>query len=159
MGDSAGESGIKTSTGGGKVLEERSAPLSMPVYTADVPRPVISHTLPTTSMRGGATASATPATTSGGEEGPKPYHINEMGANKISDSYGFLADAFSIEKGTGMNRIVRNFAQLHDVTGVAGASAPASKPAMSKKEEALVSAMEEYTKRRDMDVPGPFKRT
>lgn len=160
--ESSSDSSIKTSMGGSKVLEERSAPLTMPVYSADVPRPTMSSRTTISHIGGGSTSApaAIPAKTSGSEEGPTPYHINEMGANKLSDSYGFLADAFSIEKGTGTNRIVRNFAQLHDVAGgagVAGTSAP--KPTMSKKEEALIAKMEEFTKRRDMDIPGPFKRT
>jgi hypothetical protein len=155
MADTAGESGIKTSTGGARTLEERNAPLAMPVYTADVPRLTISHVA--TSRSSAAIAATSSSATAVSEEGPTPYHINEMGANKLSDSYGFLADAFSIEKGTGTNRIVRNFAQLKDVVGT-GAGAGAAKPTMTKKEEALVSAMEQYTKMRDSDIPGPIKR-
>ena len=148
MADSKSDSGIKTSTGGSRALEERRAPLTMPVYSADIPKPTIA----------GRSDISTATPTKPGVE-PTPYHINEMGSNKISDSYGFLADIFSIEKGTGTNRIVRNFAQLSDVVGSASASASSvATPARSKKEEALISEMERYTKMRDSDISGPIKR-
>ncbi len=152
MTEAVTDSGIKTSTGGAKTLEERNAPLAMPVYTVDIPKPTMAGRSDPTTMSH-STSAGKPATAAAGE--PTPYHINEMGSNKLSDSYGFLTDAFSIEKGTGTNRIVRNFAQLTEIAASA-ASAPAS--ARSKKEEAQVSAMEHYMKMRDADVPGPIKR-
>ena len=121
MSDAVSDSGIKTSSGGSKSLEERNAPLAMPTYTADIPKPAIAGR--------GAAAGGAGAAGGGGDIShttdaagkftvePTPYHINEMGSTKISDSYGFLTDAFSMEKGTGTNRIVRNFAQLTDIVG------------------------------------------
>ena len=130
----------------------------MPVYTADVPKPTMAGRTDPTTISHGATAGKPTSTTPVAGE-PTPYHINEMGSNKLSDSYGFLADAFSMEKGTGTNRIVRNFAQLSEVTGAPGAAGGSSASSgRSKKEEAQVSAMEQYMKMRDSDVPGPIKR-
>ena len=158
MTESSAESGIKTSTGGARSLEERNAPLAMPVYTADVPKPTMAGRTDPTTISHGATAGKPTSTTPVAGE-PTPYHINEMGSNKLSDSYGFLADAFSMEKGTGTNRIVRNFAQLSEVTGAPGAAGGSSASSgRSKKEEAQVSAMEQYMKMRDSDVSGPIKR-
>lgn len=158
MADSAAESGIKTSTGGSKALDERNAPLAMPVYTADIPKPTIAGRTDPTSISHSATAGKPTSTTTAVGE-PTPYHINEMGSTKLSDSYGFLADAFSMEKGTGTNRIVRNFAQLSEVAGVPGAAGGSSASSgRSKKEEAQVSAMEQYMKMRDSDITGPIKR-
>jgi hypothetical protein len=142
MSEAVSDSGIKTSVGGTRAIEERSAPLAMPTYSADIPKPTIAS----------RTDSVTPAKSTGE---PTPYHINEMGSNKISDSYGFLTDAFSMEKGTGTNRIVRNFAQLMDV---ASGSSESAKPARSKKEEEQISAMEQYMKARNAGIPEPIKR-
>lgn len=156
MAESAAESGIKTSTGGSKALDERNAPLSMPVYTADIPKPTMAGRTDPTAISHAAIAGKPSSTTPAVGE-PTPYHINEMGSTKLSDSYGFLTDAFSMEKGTGTNRIVRNFAQLNEVVGAPGAASAVSS-GRSKKEEAQVSAMESYMKMRDSDVPGPIKR-
>lgn len=162
MTEATTDSGIKTSTGGSKALDERNAPLSMPVYSADLSKPAIAGrgeaTLslvksPASTSTSASTSASTPSV---GE--PTPYHINEMGSTKLSDSYAFLADSFSMEKGTGTNRIVRNFAQLHEVTGAPGVASSAAATGRSKKEEAQVSAMEHYMKMRDSDVPGPIKR-
>jgi hypothetical protein len=84
-----------------------------------------------------------------------------MGAAKLSDNYSFLTDAFTIEKGGSMSRILRNFEQLGGtVAGGGAASAGGGAPAAprSKKEEALSRDFEAFSRSRDADIPGPTKR-
>jgi len=137
----ASGAGIRTSAGE-KTLEERSIPLTMPVYS-----PELTRAEPSSAGRGGPPPAAV-----GGVE-PSAWHGNEMGAAKMSDNYSFLTDAFTLEKGGNMNRIVRNFEQL--TTAVAAAAAPTPR---TKKEDALSRDFEAFSRSRDADIPGPTKR-
>jgi hypothetical protein len=136
-----GGAGIRTSAGE-KTLEERSIPLTMPVYS-----PELTRAEPSSAARSGAPSAAT-----GGVE-PSAWHGNEMGAAKMSDNYSFLTDAFTLEKGGNMSRIVRNFEQL--TTSVAAAATPTPR---TKKEDALSRDFEAFSRSRDADIPGPTKR-
>ena len=143
----ASSAGIRTS-GGEKTLEERSVPLVMPVYSPDIARAEPSSR---------ATTAAPAAANGGGGAEPSPWHMQEMGASKMSDNYSFLTDAFTIEKGGSMSRILRNFEQLGGtVAGGGGAAAPATP--RTKKEEALMHDFEAFSRARDADIPGPSKR-
>lgn len=144
----ASSAGIRTS-GGEKTLEERSVPLVMPVYSPDIARAE-------PSSRATTAAPAAAANGGGGAE-PSPWHMQEMGASKMSDNYSFLTDAFTIEKGGSMSRILRNFEQLGGtLAGGGGAAAPATP--RTKKEEALMHDFEAFSRARDADIPGPSKR-
>ena len=144
---STASAGIRTS-GGEKTLEERSVPLVMPVYSPDVARAEPSSR---------ATTAAPAAANGGGGAEPSPWHMQEMGASKMSDNYSFLTDAFTIEKGGSMSRILRNFEQLGGtLAGGGGAAAPATP--RTKKEEALMHDFEAFSRARDADIPGPSKR-
>jgi len=93
---------------------------------------------------------------SDGGEGVLAYHSAEMaGSGKWSDGYSYLDDQFSIEKGTGTNRIERSFALLDD-----GRSAPPSvqQSKESEKAKALNNAFDDFRKRRDAELPGPVAR-
>lgn len=141
--------GIRTS-GGEKTLEERAMPLTMPVYS-----PELTRAEPSSRPSGG------PAPAAAGSAEPSAWHGNEMGAAKLSDNYSFLTDAFTIEKGGSMSRILRNFEQLGGtVAGGGAASAGGGAPAAprSKKEEALSRDFEAFSRSRDADIPGPTKR-
>ena len=137
----ASGAGIRTSAGE-KTLEERSIPLTMPVYS-----PELTRAEPSSAARSGA-----PPVAMGGVE-PSAWHGNEMGAAKMSDNYSFLTDAFTLEKGGNMSRIVRNFEQL--TTAVAAAAPPTPR---TKKEDALSRDFEAFSRSRDADIPGPTKR-
>jgi hypothetical protein len=137
--------GIRTSAGE-KTLEERSIPLTMPVYS-----PELTRAEPSSAARGGGGA---PSAAMGGVE-PSAWHGNEMGAAKMSDNYSFLTDAFTLEKGGSMSRIVRNFEQL---TTAAAAAAAATPTPRTKKEDALSRDFEAFSRSRDADIPGPTKR-
>jgi len=141
--------GIRTS-GGEKTLEERALPLTMPVYS-----PELTRAEPSSRPSGG------PAPAPAGSAEPSAWHGNEMGAAKMSDNYSFLTDAFTIEKGGSMSRILRNFEQLGGtVAGGGGAASAGGAPAAprSKKEEALSRDFEAFARSRDADIPGPTKR-
>ena len=145
---SASSAGIRTS-GGEKTLEERSVPLVMPVYSPDIARAEPSSRA--------ATAAPAAASGGGGAE-PSPWHMQEMGASKMSDNYSFLTDAFTIEKGGSMNRILRNFEQLGGTVGGSASGGAASATPRTKKEEALMHDFEAFSRSRDADIPGPTKR-
>jgi len=144
---STATTGIRTS-GGEKTLEERAMPLTMPVYS-----PELTRAEPSSRPSGG------PAPAPAGSAEPSAWHGNEMGAAKMSDNYSFLTDAFTIEKGGSMNRILRNFEQLGGtVAGGAGGGTSAPAAPRSKKEEALSRDFEAFARSRDADIPGPTKR-
>lgn len=145
---SASSGGIRTS-GGEKTLEERSVPLVMPVYSPDVARAEPSSR---------ATTGAPAAANGGGGAEPSPWHMQEMGASKMSDNYSFLTDAFTIEKGGSMSRILRNFEQLGGTVGGSASGGAASATPRTKKEEALMHDFEAFSRSRDADIPGPTKR-
>jgi hypothetical protein len=84
--------------------------------------------------------------------------MQEMGASKMSDNYSFLTDAFTIEKGGSMNRILRNFEQLGGTVGGSASGGAASATPRTKKEEALMHDFEAFSRSRDADIPGPTKR-
>jgi len=150
----AGGGGIRTSAGE-KTLEERSLPLTMPVYSPDIARAE-------PSSRASTSAPAAPSAAGGVE--PSAWHGNEMGAAKMSDNYSFLTDAFTIEKGGSMSRILRNFEQLGGTVagggsgGGAGGGGAAAPPPRTKKEDALLRDFEAFSRSRDADIPGPSKR-
>jgi len=144
-GSAAGSAGVRTSAGE-RTLEDRSMPLISPVYSPELVRAEPS--------RASAAGAGPPAAASGGAE-PSAWHGNEMGAAKMSDNYSFLTDAFTIEKGGSMNRIVRNFQQLGGPAAEAAAAAAAPR---TKKEDALLRDFEAFSRSRDADLPGPTKR-
>jgi hypothetical protein len=81
-----------------------------------------------------------------------------MSGGHWSDSYSFLGDTFTAEKG--MNAIVRNFELLGgpvggpvESSGRSGGSGAAVKK--SAKEEKLIADFEAYAKSRDMEFSGP----
>jgi hypothetical protein len=78
----------------------------------------------------------------------------------MSDNYSFLTDAFTLEKGGSMSRILRNFEQLGGTsTGAsAGGAGGAAAPPRTKKEDALSRDFEAFSRSRDADIPGPTKR-
>jgi hypothetical protein len=84
--------------------------------------------------------------------------MQEMGASKMSDNYSFLTDAFTIEKGGSMSRILRNFEQLGGTVGGSASGGAASATPRTKKEEALMHDFEAFSRARDADIPGPTKR-
>jgi ribosomal protein L12E/L44/L45/RPP1/RPP2 len=139
----AESAGIRTSTGE-KTLEERAMPLVMPVYSPELTRS-------SAASAGGAAAPAAAGTAE-----PSAWHGNEMGAAKMSDNYSFLTDAFTLEKGGSMSRIVRNFEQLGGATAAAAAAAAATP--RTKKEEELLRNFEAFSRSRDADIPGQTKR-
>ena len=143
-----GGAGIRTSAGE-KTLEERTMPLTMPVYSPELTRAEPSS------------RATTAPSAAGGAVEPSAWHGNEMGAAKMSDNYSFLTDAFSIEKGGSMSRIVRNFEQLGGAVagaGGGGAGGAAAPPPRTKKEDALLRDFEAFSRSRDADIPGPSKR-
>ena len=137
--------GIRTS-GGERTLEERSVPLVMPVYSPDLGRAEPSSRATTVA----------PAASNGGGAEPSPWHMQEMGASKMSDNYSFLTDAFTLEKGGGMSRILRNFEQLGGTVSNSASTTQATP--RTKKEEALLQDFEAFSRSRDADLPGPPKR-
>ena len=141
-GSAAGSAGVRTSAGE-RTLEDRSMPLVSPVYSPELVRSEPSRAV---------AAGAAPPAAAGGAE-PSAWHGNEMGAAKMSDNYSFLTDAFTIEKGGSMSRIVRNFQELGGLTVEPAAAAP-----RSKKEDALLRDFEAFSRSRDADLPGPTKR-
>ena len=151
-------------------MEERRAPLTPPVYNADLaPRP------DATARSGGgarpgalppAISSATKADPSMGpptlamsEEGPMGFHMGEMGGGKLSDSYSFIgAPAFESDKG--YNPILKNFESL-SAPAMGGAGGGGPKPPAAKvsaKEAKLLSDFEAFAAARDRDIPGPVAR-
>ena len=145
----AASAGIRTSAGE-KTLEERSIPLTMPVYS-----PELTRAEPSSATRGGGGAPPAAGLSAAGGVEPSAWHGTEMGAAKMSDNYSFLTDAFTLEKGGSMSRIVRNFEQL--TTSVAAAAAATPTP-RTKKEDALSRDFEAFSRSRDADIPGPTKR-
>lgn len=73
--------------------------------------------------------------------------------NKWSDPYSFIDDQFSIEKGTGGSRFERNFSLLGPEENV-----PLKPTKESEKAKALNSALDNYRKQRDADMPKPPMR-
>jgi hypothetical protein len=169
--------------GGGPVrtaataMDERRAPLTPPVYNADLaPRPDATARTGGGGGRPGALPAAISSATkadpsmgpptlavSGGEDGPLGFHFGgEMGGGKLSDTYSFIsAPAFESDKG--FNPILKNFESLNaPAMGGAGSGAgggqrpPAVK--VSAKEAKLLSDFEAFTAARDRDVPGPVAR-
>ena len=93
---------------------------------------------------------------------PDSYSLELSGAGKWSDSYSYIEDQFSIEKGTGTSRIERNFASLDG--GPLGGNASrhqqqAIPEPQSEKARALNSAYDNYMKQRNADLPSvPARR-
>jgi hypothetical protein len=138
-----------------KATAERNMPLSQPVYSPDVaPRPTIA----------GANKAAPPPVpaTGGGMDGPEAYHSTEMSGSKWSDNYSFIGTVDGKTSDKMYNPIGRNFESLMpaSIMGVGGGAAAAAAPKekRSPKEEALLRQFEEYTKSRDLDIPGPAAR-
>ena len=156
-----------------QAMEERSKPLTLPVYSPEIaPRPnATSRTTvsspPTGSGSSGtatssATSSGSSATSATSDAGPEAYHDTEMGGTKWSDNYSFLGGTeFVSDKG--YDPIARNFESLLPASvSMFGGGAPmtsaASAPKRSAKEEQLISEFEKFAASRDRDVPGPVAR-
>jgi hypothetical protein len=87
---------------------------------------------------------------------PMAWHVNEMsGTGKWSDGYSFIEDNFSIAEGVGASRIERNFALLDGMSYSEGGDKKSAKPPeqVSEKARMLNSAMEDFKKKRDADMP------
>jgi hypothetical protein len=81
------------------------------------------------------------------------------GTGKWSDPYSFIEDQFSIQDGVGASRIERNFTMLDGMSyNQGGAVKAAPKEQVSEKARALNSAMEDFRKKRDADLPAPINR-
>lgn len=91
---------------------------------------------------------------------PNAWHSTEMaGTGKWSDPYSFIEDQFSIQDGVGASRIERNFTMLDGMSyNQGGAVKAAPKEQVSEKARALNSAMEDFRKKRDADLPAPINR-
>lgn len=79
---------------------------------------------------------------------PEALSAEISGGNRWSDPYSFIDDQFSIEKGTGGSRFERNFSLL-DANDVE----PPKPTKESEKAKALNSALDNYRKQRDADMP------
>lgn len=164
-------------------LEERRAPLALPVYSPDVaPRPTATSRTPAPALGGAGDRALPPAISGstaadssmsppalGGGEGPAAYHDSEMSGGTWSDAYSFLGGAeFTSDKG--YNPIHRNFESLLPVgagaggggggggAGGAGGASAAPTAKRSAKEDALLREFEAFSASRDRDVPGPVAR-
>ena len=94
-------------------------------------------------------------------EEPLAYHMAEMASGtKWSDAYSYIDDQFSIEKGTGVNRIERSFAVLDGMGSLSlgGQQVAVTQTQESEKAKALNSAFDNFRKQRDSDLPGPVAR-
>lgn len=143
----SGGSGGANSSGMGK-KQDSTRP---PVYSMDVPiGPPPSRVTFSDPPKQGSAPDA---------DGPMAWHGEEMSGNSWSDSYSFINDTFTAEKG--MNAIVRNFELLGGSVGIPGITQSAamntSQPQQkrSAKEEKLISDFEAYAKSRDMEFSGP----
>ena len=85
---------------------------------------------------------------------PEALSAEISGGNRWSDPYSFIDDQFSIEKGTGGSRFERNFSLL-DAADVE----PPKPTKESEKAKALNSALDNYRKQREADMPKPVFRT
>lgn len=97
----------------------------------------------------------------GGDIDPLAWHGNEMsGTGKWSDGYSFIEDNFSIADGVGASRIERNFALLDGMAYSEGGAQKTAPPPekVSEKARALNSAMEDFKKKRDQDLPASINR-
>ena len=147
-------------------MEDRSIPITPPVYSPDTaPRPT-ANTRGSSGARAApppmsGSAPAGPAPIGGGGDGPEAYHLSEMGSMKWSDNYSFIGSDFSSDKG--YDPISRNFESLIGPGAVSGGSvggktqaAPQSRA--SAKAEALNREFEAFTASRDNDMPQPRGR-
>jgi hypothetical protein len=92
---------------------------------------------------------------------PNAWHSNEMsGTGKWSDGYSYIDDIFSIQDGIGASRIERNFSMIDGMSYTEGGAIKKAPPAepVSEKARALNSAMEDFRKKRDADLPAPINR-
>jgi hypothetical protein len=147
----------------GNAITDRNEAIRMPTYSPDLPiRPVpASNKLPP-AINGAesATSKMSPKTEDGtvSDGGPMAWHSAEMAGGHWSDSYSFLGDTFTSEKG--INPIIRNFELLGDGAGLSGAggsvgAAPrAQQPPQSAKEKKLLADFEAYAKARDSEYTG-----
>lgn len=146
------QSGSAESKSGGS--KETSEPLRVPEYSPNVttrPTPAPKHDT-------GSHPSSAP---SDGTE-PLPWHDAEMAGGNWSDSYSFVDDPFTAEKG--LNRIIRNFESLGGPVGTPGSStggssgggSSAGKPQQrSAKEDKLLKDFESFSKMRDLEFSAP----
>ena len=145
------------------VSSERASASSLPQYDPGMPDRVAAapvRSLPEPIQTRSSPNQAAPQqqqVTSPDAAEPLAYHMAEMASGtKWSDSYSYIDEQFSIEKGTGNNRIERNFATLNPL---GAASQEPSKPDyQSEKAKALNSAYDTYMKQRESDMPGPMAR-
>lgn len=129
-------------------FKERTEPVRVPEYSPEV------TTRPVPAAKHGSGSAPTSAPSDGSE--PLAWHGAEMAGGHWSDSYSFVDDPFTAEKG--MNRIIRNFESLGGPGPVGNAgSAPANKPPQPRtaKEEKLLKEFEQFSKMRDMEFSGP----
>jgi hypothetical protein len=150
-------------------FEERTAPIQMPTYSPDIaPRPSPaprqggssgqSSMPPSISSATPAKSNQGPPSQAGSDEGPEAWHTAEMAGGNWSDSYSFVDDGFTSEKG--VNRIVRNFELLggpvasESVMNKGRTGPPQQR---SAKEDKLLREFEAFSKSRDMEF-APTKR-
>lgn len=133
-----------------KAMEDRNAPLSLPVYSPDIaPRPNATSRVPVSALP----SLSSPAMSS---EGPEAYLGSEMGAGKWSDNYSFVGDNFTAEKG--INPIGRNFESLVNMGSIKQSSNPIPQAKRTVKEEKLLQEFEAFTASRDKDMPRAVAR-
>jgi hypothetical protein len=137
-----------------------------PVYSADIavsppPSSRVTFSDPVSANTPASSKQGPPSLPGGDGEGPLAWHGAEMSGGNWSDSYSFLGDTFTAEKG--LNAIVRNF-ELLGGGGVASAgggsaasaaSGGAPQVKRSAKEERLNADFEAFAKSRDMEFSGP----
>ena len=131
-------------------------------YDPTPPPPVKKNGFPepihTRAPGGEASKQVTPP---GAETDPLAWHTSEMsGTGKWSDGYSFIEDNFSIADGVGASRIERNFSVLDGMAYSQGGAAKTAPPPekVSEKARALNSAMEDFKKKRDQDIPASINR-
>jgi hypothetical protein len=133
----------------GNAFKERSEPIRVPEYSPNVP------TRPTPAPKHDSGSHPTSAPSDGTE--PLAWHDAEMAGGNWSDSYSFVDDSFTAEKG--MNRIIRNFESLGGgpVGGAPVGGGGSGKPQQqrSAKEDKLLREFEAFSKMRDMEFTAP----
>ena len=156
----------KTTTSVGSKQDTTRAP----VYSMDVPigppPSRVTFSEPVNANTPASSKQSPPSMPGADADGPMAWHGEEMSGNSWSDSYSFIGDNFTAEKG--MNAIVRNFELLGGPVGIPGGSgssgggsggggSSSSQPQQkrSAKEEKLIADFEAYAKSRDMEFSGP----
>jgi hypothetical protein len=145
-----------------EIQSRQDAPVQMQAYDPTPPPPMKKTGFPEpiqTRAPGGEASKQ--VAVPGGDVDPLAWHGSEMsGTGKWSDGYSFIEDEFSIADGKGASRIERNFALLDGMGYSEGGAQKTAPPAekVSQKAQALNSAMEDFKKKRDMDLPASITR-